>query len=33
MASLTRMVRVGVAPVALMTGFVGARSALAHADY
>jgi methionine-rich copper-binding protein CopC len=33
MVSLTRMVRVGVVLVALITGFVGARSALAHADY
>jgi methionine-rich copper-binding protein CopC len=33
MVSLTRMVRVGVVLVALMTGFMCARSALAHADY
>ncbi|WP_448544541.1 copper resistance CopC family protein [Roseiflexus sp.] len=33
MVSLTRMVRVGVVLVALMTGFVGVRSVLAHADY
>jgi methionine-rich copper-binding protein CopC len=33
MVSLTRIVRVGVVLVALITGFVGARSALAHADY
>jgi methionine-rich copper-binding protein CopC len=33
MVSLTRMVRVGVVLIALMTGFVGVRSVLAHADY
>lgn len=33
MLSLARMVRMAVILVALIIGFTGARSALAHADY